>query len=126
MGNTTDVLYLNGIKVATPAENGLTIGRYKTWSENSGRSASGKAIGSIKYLKYKVEIKWDKLSAEEVKTIDDIVSDITKPFTTVKFRNIDGNMKEIICYFGDSVMNVYRFENGKPIVDGYKISTIEQ
>ena len=57
MAITTDVLYLNNIKVATPAENGISVGRHKTWSENSGRTESGKAIGTIKYLKYKLEIK---------------------------------------------------------------------
>lgn len=123
---TTDVLYLDNVKVATPAEDGMSIGRYKTWSENSGRSESGKAIGTIKYQKYKLEIQWNKLSAAEVKQIDDIVSDKSHPFVSVKFRNIDGKLKEITCYFGDSVMPVYRYENGKPIVAGYKISAIEQ
>lgn len=123
---TTDVLYLNNIKVATPAEGGLSIGRYKTWSENSGRTESGKAIGTIKYQKYKLEIKWDRLTASQIKKIDDIVSDKSNPFVPVKFRNIDGNLKEITCYFGDSVMPVYRYEAGKPIVDGYTLSTIEQ
>ena len=61
-----------------------------------------------------------------MKKIDDIVSDTSKPFVSVKFRNIDGNMKEITCYFGDSVMPVYRYENGKAVVDGYTLSTIEQ
>lgn len=126
MAITTDILYLNNIKVATPAENGLSIGRYKTWSENSGRTESGKAIGTIKYLKYKLEIKWDRLAASQIKKIDDIVSDTSKPFVSVKFRNIDGNMKEITCYFGDSVMPVYRYENGKAVVDGYTLSTVEQ
>lgn len=126
MGITTSVLYLNGVSVATPAENGLTIGDYKTWSENSGRSTSGKAIGTIKYKKKKIEIKWDKLSAYEMKKINDIVSDISNPFVPVKFRYLDGELKEITCYFGDSVMPVYRYENGKPIVDGYTLSAIEQ
>lgn len=123
---TTDVLYLNNIKVATPAENGLSIGRYKTWSENSGRTESGKAIGTIKYQKYKLEIKWDKLTSSQIKQIDDIISNKSNPFVPVKFRNIDGNMKEITCYFGDSVMPVYRYEDGKAVVDGYTLSTIEQ
>ena len=126
MAITTDVLYLNNVKVATPAENGLSIGRYKTWSDNSGRTESGKAIGTIKYIKYKLEIQWDKLTASQMKQIDDIVSDISTPFTKVKFRNIDGNMKEITAYFGDSVMPVYRYKDGESIVDGYKLSTIEQ
>lgn len=126
MAITTDVLYLNGIEVAAPAENGMTIGRYKTWSQNSGRTESGKAIGTIKYIKYKVEITWNLLSSEEMVKIDNIVSDINNPFTKVKFRNIDGNMKEITAYFGDSVMPVYRYKNGKPEVNGYKLSSIEQ
>lgn len=124
---STDILYLDGVQVATPAENGLSIGRYKTWSENSGRTAgTGKAIGTILYIKYKLEISWDELSAEDIQQIDDIVSNKDKPFTTVKFRNIDGELKEITCYFGDSVIPVYRYENGKPRVKGYKLSTIEQ
>ena len=126
MAITTDVLYLNNVKEDTPAENGLSIGRYKTWSENSGRTESGKAIGTIKYIKYKLEIQWDKLTESQMKQIDDIVSDISTPFTKVKFRNIDGNMKEITAYFGDSVMPVYMYKDGKSIVDGYKLSTIEQ
>lgn len=126
MTYTTDVLYLDGEEVAVPKENGITIGRYKTWSQNSGRTESGKAIGTILYIKYKVEIAWDKLSSEEIKQIDDIVSNKDKPFTKVKFRDINGSLKEITCYFGDSVMGVTRYENGKPIVDGYKLSAIEQ
>lgn len=126
MTYTTDVLYLDGVEVAVPKEKGITIGRYKTWSQNSGRTESGKAIGTILYIKYKVEITWDELSAEEIQKIDDIVSNKDKPFTTVKFRDINGELKEITCYFGDSVMGITRYENGKPIVDGYKLSAIEQ
>lgn len=123
---TTDVLYLNNIKVATPAQDGISIGRYKTWSENSGRTSAGKAIGTIKYMKYKLEITWNLLSAAEIKQIDDIVSDKSNPFVTVKFRNLDGSLKSITCYFGDSVMPVHRYKKGKPEVSGYKISAIEQ
>lgn len=123
---STDVLYLNGTKVATPADNGLSIGRYKTWSENSGRSSAGKAIGTIKYIKYKVEIKWGKLTSAQIKQIDDIVSSKNNQFVPVKFRDLNGNLKEITCYFGDSVMPVYRYKDGKPIVDGYTLSAIEQ
>lgn len=123
---TTDVLYLNNIPVALPAKNGISIGRYKTWSENSGRTVSGKAIGTIKYIKYKLEITWNELTADEIEKIDKIVSDKKSPFIPVKFRDLTGNMKQITCYFGDSVMPVYRYIDEKPIVDGYKLSAIEQ
>ena len=48
---TYDVLYLDGVKVATPAENGITRSVNKTWSENSGRTSAGKAVGTIKYIR---------------------------------------------------------------------------
>lgn len=126
MAVTTDVLYLNGVKVATPAQNGISRSVNKTWSENSGRTTAGKAVGTIKYVKIKLEITWDKLSAAELKKIEDIVNDASTPFKPVRYREIDGNMKTITCYFGDSVAPIRRYKGGKAEVTGYKLSAIEQ
>ncbi len=123
---TYDVLYLDGVKVATPAENGISRSVNKTWSENSGRTSAGKAVGTIKYIKKKLEITWGKLSASELKKIEDVVNDKDKPFKEVKYREVDGKMQTIICYFGDSVVPIYRYKDGKAGATGYKISAIEQ
>ena len=123
---TYDVLYLDGVKVATPAENGITRSVNKTWSENSGRTTTGKAVGTIIYKKTKIEITWDKLSAEELQKIEDVVNDISKAFKEVEYRETNGTMTKITCYFGDSVVPIYRYKNGKAEVTGYKISAIQQ
>lgn len=123
---TYDVLYLDGVKVAAPAENGITRSVNKTWSENSGRTSAGKAVGTIKYVKTKLEITWDKLSASEIQKIENVVNDKNNPFKQVKYRELDGTMKTMTCYFGDSVVPIYRYKNGKAEVTGYKISAIEQ
>lgn len=123
---TYDVLYLGGVKVATPVENGITRSVNKTWSENSGRTSAGKAVGTIKYIKKKLEITWGMLSASELKKIEDVANDKDKPFKEVKYREVDGKMQTITCYFGDSVAQIYRYQDGKAQVTGYKISAIEQ
>lgn len=126
MNISTDVLYLDGVRVATPKEDGISLGRYKTWSENSGRTDEGKAIGTIKYIKTKLEISWDTLTSADIIKIDNIVSNKSKPFVSVKFRGLDGEFKTITTYFGDSVIPITRYKNGKPVISGYKLSTIEQ
>lgn len=126
MAVTTDVLYLDGVRVATPAKNGISRSVNKTWSENSGRTSAGKAVGTIKYIKIKLEITWDKLEAADLKKIEKVINDKDTPFKSVTYREIDGSMKTITCYFGDSVVPIVRYKNGKAEVTGYKISAIEQ
>ena len=38
----------------------------------------------------------------------------------------NGKMQTITCYFGDSVVPIYRYKDGKAEATGYKISAIEQ
>ena len=87
---TVSDLYINGVKMPDPALEGVTISREKIWSENTGRTASGKMAGTIIGIKSKISIKWPVLTPAQVATIEGAVSDPDSPFVPVKYTDATG------------------------------------
>lgn len=117
---------INGMEFPI-AYNGYKYSRNKLWSSNSGRTNTGKSVGTIIAIKDKVEVTLVPLTPAKAKIIDDIVSDIDNPFREVKVLYVDGTQKTMSAYFGDisyQWLSQAIGENG--LITGVKVSIIEQ
>lgn len=113
--------------VSFPASSAIDYSKNKVWSKNTGRTATGKMVGSIKVIKKKLEITYNYLTQAQIQEMDAVVSSMTA-YHKVKFYDITENKEvEFTGYFGDATYPIYGYgAGGKPVVTGYKISIIEQ
>ena len=109
--------------VEVPAPKSFTYKPEKVWSNNTGRTASGKMVGTIKCIKRTLSITWGYLTEAQKQLIEGQVSDVEKPFVILWMRLSDGSTMEMECYFGtpqfeayERVGGIWRYKSGK--VDG--------
>ena len=123
-----ETVILNGVELPIKS-NGYKHSRNKIWSKNTGRTNSGKMVGSILAIKEKVEITFLPLTPAQAKIIDDVVNDIDNPFVTAKIIFVDGTEKEITAYTGDisySWVSTRLGESKNGLITGSTLSIIEQ
>ena len=121
------LLKFNGKTIPNPS--GFTISKNKIWSENTRRNDLGDMVGTIIAIKRKVEITWNYLTSEQIALIDSVVSDISKPFTTVEYTDdtkYPVSTTTINAYFGDGVYPIHDRINGVAKFTGIKVSGIEK
>ncbi|MCC8063770.1 MAG: hypothetical protein LIO70_01635 [Clostridiales bacterium] len=122
---TVTDLTIGGVKMPTPALEGLTITREKIWSSDTGRTASGKMVGTIVAVKTKVAIKWPVLTMDEVETIEGAVSSST-PFVTMTYTDMTGAVTTKTVYFGTPSYTVYSYADGTQYVKDVTVDGIER
>ncbi|MCD8141922.1 MAG: hypothetical protein LUD83_01365 [Clostridiales bacterium] len=122
---TVTDLTIGGVKMPTPALEGLTITREKIWSSDTGRTASGKMVGTIVAVKTKVAIRWPVLTMDEVETIEGAVSSST-PFVTMTYTDMTGAVTTKTVYFGTPSYTVYSYADGTQYVKDVTVDGIEQ
>ena len=122
---TISDLYINGVKMPTPALNGVTISREKIWSANTGRTASGKMAGTIIARKTTLKIKWPTLTMAEAATIEGAVSSGTE-FFPVRFTDAGGTTRTLTMYAGTPSYTQYSWANGVQYVVDVAVDLIEQ
>lgn len=123
---TVSDLYIGGVKMPDPALEGMTISREKIWSANTGRTASGKMVGTIVAIKTTVKIKWPPLTPAQVRTIESAVSNAGKAFTTLKYTDMTGNTVTKTVYFGTPTYTVYSWAAGKQYIRDVSVDGVEQ
>lgn len=107
-----------------PTPKSCTITKNKIWSSNAGRVASGKMVGDVIGIKYKLEVQWALVNPMDVIKIDNAVS---KPFFNVRFLDPATNeFKTIICYAGDPSYPPYSWAEGYRKYTGICVNLIEQ
>lgn len=113
-------LSINGTEVKAPKVGGLTYKREKVWSTNTGRTTSGKMVGTIKCIKTTLSIAWPPLTQAEKELIEGLVSDESTPFSTLEWTEPDGTTTAMECYFGtpsftmwDQIGGMWRCTDGK-------------
>ena len=74
MANVHD-LSINGVTMPTPALDGVTISTEKIWSADTGRTGSGKMVGTVIARKTTIKIKWPPMSYQQAALIEQAVSD---------------------------------------------------
>lgn len=123
---TVSDLYINGTKMPDPALEGVTVSREKIWSSNTGRTASGKMVGTVVAVKTTLKIKWPILTPAQVATIEGAVSDPDNPFVPVKYTDATGSTVTKTMYFGTPSYTVYSWANGRQYIKDTTVDAIEQ
>ncbi len=126
MATSITELYVNGVALPTPALQGVTITHNKVWSSNTGRTASGNLVGTIVAIKRKLSIRWPPLTEQQVSLIQDAVNDPDHPFSTVRYRDADGQEVTCTMYFGDPSYTQYSWSDGIRRVLDVTVDAIEQ
>lgn len=123
---TVTNLTINGVAMPDPALEGVTIATEKVWSANTGRTASGKMVGSVIAKKTTIKIKWPVLTPEQVSKIEAAVSDEEHPFVPVQYTDMCGNRVTRTVYFGTPSYTVYSWANGLRLIKDTTVDGIEQ
>ncbi len=120
-------LYIDNVKLPTPAESGLSITPNKCWSSNAGRNSStGKFVGDIIAVKYTVAITYETLSDADMQKLWNLTA-TAQAWHTLQFP-LNGKAKKIIGYVADPTYVMRRFDMQKKqaFYDGVTIEIIEQ
>ena len=123
---TVSDLYINDVKMPDPALEGVTVSREKIWSSNTGRTTSGKMVGTVVAVKTTLKIKWPVLTPAQVATIEGAVSDPDNPFVPVKYTDATGETVTRTMYFGTPSYTVYSWADGKQYIKDVSVDGIEQ
>lgn len=121
---TVSDLYINGVRMPDPALEGVTIGREKIWSSNTGRTTSGKMVGTVVAVKTTLKIKWPPLTPAQTAVIENAVSG--SPFVPVRFTDATGQTVTRTMYFGTPSYTVYSWADGVQYIKDVTVDGIEQ
>ena len=126
MAVTLRELYINNVKMPTPALKGVTLTSNKIWSADTGRVASGKMVGTLVAVKSKMAIKWPPLTESQVAVIEAAVSGADNPFVPVEHTDMAGNTVRKTMYFGDVTYTQYSWQEGVRYITDAAVDGIEQ
>jgi hypothetical protein len=119
-------MQIDDVFVPAPKIGGMIRKLEKVWSKNTGRTASAKMQGTIKAVKYTYSIEWPPLTQDQQELIEGLVSDITKPFRTLRIRRPDGFVQEFECYFGTPTFSEWEMIGGTWRCTNAKVDAIER
>lgn len=123
---TVSELYINGVQMPTPALEGMTITSEKIWSANTGRSTSGKMLGTVVAVKTTISITWPPLTFAQAALIEAAVSDKDHPFVPVKYTDMAGNTVTKTMYFGTPSYTVYSHAANLQMIKDLTVDGIER
>lgn len=123
---TVSELKIGGVTMPTPAPEGVTISKEKLWSEDKGRAASGRMLGTLIDIITIVAIKWPHLGPSQVAVIDAAVSDKSKPFTTLQFTDLTGETRTMEVEFDTPSGTWFSWAPGLQYVQGYTVTATER
>ena len=121
---TVSDLYINGVRMPDPALEGVTIGREKIWSSNTGRTTSGKMVGTVVAVKTTLKIKWPPLTPAQTAVVENAVSG--SAFVPVTFTDATGSTVTKTMYFGTPSYTVYSWADGVQYIKDVTVNGIEQ
>lgn len=121
---TVSDLYINGARMPDPALEGVTISREKIWSSNTGRTTSGRMVGTVVAVKTTLKIKWPPLTPAQAAVIENAVSGGS--FVPVRFTDATGATVTKTMYFGTPSYTVYSWADGVQYIKDVTVDGIEQ
>ena len=121
---TVSDLYINGVRMPDPALEGVTISREKIWSSNTGRTTSGKMVGTVVAVKTTLKIKWPPLTPAQTAVVENAVSG--SAFVPVTFTDATGSTVTKTMYFGTPSYTVYSWADGVQLIKDVTVDGIEQ
>lgn len=123
---TVTNLIINGVTMPDPAFEGVNVKSEKIWSADTGRTASGRMVGTIVGIKTTISIKWNALTPAQVAVIEAAVSDSAHPFVPIAYTDMTGNRVTKTVYFGTPSYNLYSYADGIQYVTDVSVDGIEQ
>ena len=128
------MLKINGVLVAEPALQGVTITEEPVWAPNTGRAQDGRMTGDLVGWKKTVAVTWPPLSFEETALIRRTIMN-AGPFFKIQFTNdlvanvnlnTGGLADEITVYASSLPRTVYSLAGGYRRHEGVTATFIEQ
>lgn len=125
MASTVSYLKVDGVMFPPLSANQPS--NNKIWSQDAGRSTTGKMQGKIICIKRKLELKWNYLTEHQIQTISRKIDSKTEWHKIEYYDVTKGELVEFTGYFGDSTYPIYGLDQQKNIcVTGMAISIIER
>lgn len=122
---TVTELKINGVVMPTPALQGVTITSEKVWSSDTGRTSSGKMVGTLVAVKSKIAIQWPLLTMEQAAMIEEAVSG-SGGFVPMEYTDMTGKTVQKTVYFGSPTYTIYSLADGLQYVLNAAVDGIEQ
>lgn len=122
---TVTELKINGAVMPAPALQGVTITSEKVWSSDTGRTSSGKMVGTLVAVKSKIAIRWPLLTMEQAGIIEAAVSG-SGGFVPMEYTDMAGKTVEKTVYFGPPTYTIYSLADGLQYVLDAAVDGIEQ
>ena len=116
---------LDGVQLPTPAHQGVTITMNPVHSENTGRSASGVAQGTVKAWKATIAVTWPPLTPSQFNTIENAICK-NKFARTLSYTGNDGVEHTKSVYASAVPGTQYSWANGMQYITGVTAEFIER
>lgn len=115
----------DGVAMPPPAlESGLVETYEPIWSADTGRTASGKMVGTLVATKVKLKFSWNALSWPDAAKIQKAI--MGKSFVSCSYPSIDGTLHEVTGYFGTPSFGQYSWADGVRWATEISVDFIEQ
>lgn len=104
----------------------VTFTNNKLWAGNTGRSASGLMVGDIITIKKTISLTWEKISADEVKIINNYISSPDNSFFTITLLNEEFEEHTYTVYASDPTYEIWGWNKNRQFVKQLAVDLIEQ
>ena len=115
------ILKVDGIDIPDPSS--ITISRNKVWSQNTGRTKSGKYVGDLAAIKWRIDATWNNISENKAQ---EIMSAFEPAYVNVRFRNPKTKANTTTKFYGgDETLNVYNYDIDEAVYESVSLSIVE-
>lgn len=116
-------LYIGGVAMPTPSKVDRQL--EKIWSEDTGRAASGKLLGTLVAEKTKLSLSWSCLTFAQAETLRAAVAGTE--FVELAITGYNGTIQTYTGYFGELSAGDYSWASpGLRVVTDVSLSFVEQ
>lgn len=118
-----NALYVDDVLMPEPTAIAPKYNRL--WAQESGRTASGNWVGRIQAEKWGLDVTWQYISRDDVKTLMNAL--LTKAYVTIKFHSpMLDKEKTITCYAGDITVPVYCYALDEIMYEDLTVTIVER
>lgn len=121
---TVTGIKFGNITITAPCEVSFT--NNKIWSQNTGRSSNGKMVGDIICIKKTITLKWANLNGNQVKAINDYISNQFNAFFDVTIMDETFDDKIYTVYASDPTYEIWGWDERRRLVKNLAVDLIEQ
>lgn len=106
-----------------PDPTSITISRNKVWAQNTGRTKSGKYVGDLIAVKWRIDATWNNISETKAQ---EIINAFEPSFVNIRFKNPKTkSFATAKFYSGDETLNVYNYEIEQAVYESVSLSIVE-